>query len=266
MFTNLLNKKCMVFGSSGFIGRALVSRLNSLSVSASLFKHRVESFSDVNDFLLDADFVFNCACLADIGECLKDPVSAYKTNVMGVVNILEASKINKVNRVVLSSSNIAYGADTPYRSTILAGEHAGQVYSKNYGMSVISLRYANVYGPGERKRKLVVENFRNQAKNGKITIFGDGNQVRDFIHVNDVVNSMVTSACSDYCGIVDICTGVETSIRQLAEMFGCEIELTGERSTDSEDLQQNPDGARRSIGWEYQIPLKEGIKYATESI
>lgn len=273
--------KCVVVGGAGFIGSHLVDRLvlegakvyifdnltccnpENLNDKAVLLNGDIRDTNAVTMALHKADYVFNTAAIARTPWCIDDPILCYQVNVMGTLNVLEAARRNNVKRVVLSSSNVVYAFDTPYRTSKEAVERLGDAYVKMYAQSVICLRYSNVYG----KRQLetgpspnVFAALRKAKKElGHLVLTGNGEQSRDYTHVSDIVEGNLKAALSNYCGTVDLCTGKNTTLNAVAKYFDCPIKYTSPRPGDVEHIVQNPEPAEKILGWTAKVPLQEGI-------
>jgi UDP-glucose 4-epimerase len=274
-------KRVVVCGGAGFIGSHLVDRLlargNIVTVVDNFFCCDEKNFNDeavylnrdirkIDDLISAfkyADVVFNTAAIARTPWCIDDPILCYETNVMGTLNVLEAARKNNVPRVVLSSSNVVYAFDTPYRTSKEAVERLGDTYVKMYGQSVISLRYSNVYG----KRQLetgpspnVFAALRKTKKEcGKIIITGDGEQSRDFTHVSDIVAGNISAAESSWCGHLDLCTGINISMNEIAKFFDCPVEYIEDRPGDIKHIRQDPALAKEILGWVAKVKIEDGI-------
>ncbi len=209
------------------------------------------------------DGVFHCAAIARTPWCIDDPLLASLTNSHGTACMLEAARQSKVKRVVLCSSNVVYAAHTAYRATKEMLELWGQCYKESYGMSVIALRFSNVYGPRQSEEgpsPNVFAALRKSKKDfGCLRITGDGTQSRDFTHVRDIVRGLIAAMNSEVCGVVDLCTGTNWTLNQVAEMFGGPIEYLPERPGDVKHIRQDPSGAEKLLGWKYSIELPDGI-------
>ena len=183
-----------------------------------------------------ADWIFHLAAMISVPESLIRPLECVDLNVRGTINVLEAARKHRVKKVVLSSSAAIYGDEpelpkhelmrpapqTPYGITKLDGEYYLEMYRKNYGISTVSLRYFNVYGPHQDPNSqyaAAVPAFIQRAITGQpIQIFGDGQQTRDFVYVGDVAAANLWVAShSDLHGIYNVATGTTVTILQLAE-------------------------------------------------
>jgi UDP-glucose 4-epimerase len=281
----LQNKKFIVTGGCGFIGSHMVDKLidlghtvivfdnllsgniNNLNKAAQVENIDICNFNLVNETMKkynDIDGIFHFAAIARTPWCIDDPVLCYNTNVMGTLHILEAARQNKVKRVVLSSSNVVYAFLTPYRTSKEAVEDLGSTYNKMYNMSVISLRYSNVYGPRQSESGPSPNVFaalrKSKKDNGKLILTGDGTQTRNYTHVSDIVNGNLLAMFNSYCGVIDLCTGISVPLNEAAAYFDCPIEYIDERPGDIKHIIQSPEVAFNILGWKAQVMLNEGIK------
>jgi UDP-glucose 4-epimerase len=247
--------KALVTGGAGFIGSNLVDGLlgagHQVCVVDNLSTGRRENLPDAIALhqldvvdaaaLRDAfaaerpEVVFHLAAHIDVRRSVEDPAADARVNVEGTINVLRAAQDAGARRVVLSSTGGAiYGnadqiptaEDAPIRPLAPYGQskHAAEGYCALFtsldGLSTIALRYANVYGP--RQDPLgeggVVAIFCGALADGSTpTIYGDGEQTRDFVFVEDVVRANLLAADSGVTGSVNIGSGVETSVLQLVE-------------------------------------------------
>lgn len=276
--------KAIVTGGAGFIGSNLTKRLldagwkvlvvDNLSTGEKKSVDKRAQFvrGDVaNKLLVDVlvssfrpDTIFHTAAVARTMETVENPHKANETNIKGTLNLLWAAKRFGVKRFVYSSSSILYVPNTPYFVGKQAGEAYTSVFNKVYGLSTVSLRYANVYGAGQSENGSYPNVFasfrRDREKYGEIRITGDGHQERDFIHVHDVVEANILAAFSDKVGAYDICTGKQTSLNTIAPMFGCKIVYVEDRPGDTKSLPLDPRPAEESFGFRARITLEEGLK------
>lgn len=274
-------KKCVVVGGCGFIGSHVVDQLikegaevlvyddfscsnTEMNPKATLWNCDIRKIGNLMFAFEGVTHVFNFAAIARTPWCIKDPLLCYEVNVMGTLNVLEAARRRGVGRVVVSSSNVVYAFDTPYRTSKEAVERLADVYNKMYNQSVVALRYSNVYG----KRQLETGESPNvfaalrksKRENGHLKITGDGTQSRDYTHVSDIVDGNLKAALSDYKGVIDLCTGINTPLNEVAEFFKCPVEYIPDRPGDILHIRQNPQPAKEYLGWEAKVPLSEGIK------
>lgn len=200
----------------------------------------------IQDAVRGVDYVFHLAALASVPQSVEDPVPTDRVNTLGTLNVLIAARDSGVKKVVFSSSCAVYG-DTatlpvredmppqplsPYAVTKAAGEHYCSVFGHVYGLPAVALRYFNVYGPRQNPRSqyaAVVPRFISRALEGApLTIFGDGQQTRDFVYVRDVVAANIAAAESDASGVFNVGSGRHTSVLELAGLIQ---KLTGMQTT-----------------------------------
>lgn len=274
--------KYLVTGGAGFIGSHLVDRLivlghevvildNLLSGSeqninnqATFHNCDIRNLANIIQYFKNIDGVFHLAAIARTPWCIDNPVLAYETNVMGTLNVLEASRQHAVKRVVLTSSNVVYAYWTPYRSSKEALEQLATVYNNMYHLSAVCLRNSNVYG--RRQSELgpspnVFSALRKTKKEkGYIEISGDGTQSRDFTHVSDIVEGHICAMNSTAIGEFDLCTGINHSLNKIAGFFNCEVKYIPERPGDVKHIYQDPTPALNHLNWKAKISIDDGMK------
>jgi UDP-glucose 4-epimerase len=279
------NKTFIVTGGCGFIGSHMVDRLISLGykviVLDNLLSGNIENLNnnailenvDITNYNLlqnvidkydNVDGIFHFAAIARTPWCIEDPLLCYNTNVIGTLNILEVGRKKNIKRIVLSSSNVVYAFLTPYRTSKEALEGLALSYNKMYNMSVIALRYSNVYGKRQSETGPSPNVFaalrKSKKELGKLIITGDGTQTRNYTHVSDIVNGNLLSMFNDYCGIIDLCTGKSIPLNYAAQFFDCPIEYINERPGDVKHIIQSPEGAYNVLGWKALTELEDGIR------
>lgn len=272
----------IVFGGAGFIGSHMTDLLISeghevtvvdnllsgymenVNPKAKFVKADIRNLTDIKPLVEGADGVFVYAAIARTPWCIEDPILCHDTNVTGTLNILTACRIAGVKRVVLSSSNVVYAFETPYRASKLMVELYAETFNKMYGQNVVCLRYSNVYGKRQSEEGPSPNVFaalrKSKKEHGKLFITGDGEQSRDYTHVSDIVQGGLLAMKSDYKGVVDLCTGVNVSLNEVAKYFDCPVEYIPERAGDVKHIIQDPKPAKELLGWEAKTKLKEGIK------
>jgi nucleoside-diphosphate-sugar epimerase len=173
-----------------------------------------ESLSEVFEEY-GVEYVFHQAAVASVHKSIEDPLFTHEVNVRGLLNVLEASRLNNVKKVLFASSAAVYGDEptlpkneyslikpiSPYGCEKYMGEQYLKLYSELYGLKCVVLRYFNVYGPRQdpsSEYSGVISIFEDRfSKSKPVTIFGDGEQYRDFVYVKDVVK--VNLATMDMC-------------------------------------------------------------------
>jgi len=234
------------------------------------------------------DAVVHLAACASVVESLKNPKENWDVNVNGTLNLLEACRHKGIGKLIFASSNAVLGEQpppvneakiprplSPYGASKLAGEALCSTYFHSFGLNTISLRFANCYGPYAEHNPSVITRFINWARQGKpLIVYGDGNQTRDFVHVEDVSQAIHLSLIAlDSEGYTEdlllfqIASGVETSVNELVNLIrkiaaDREIPVIHEprRKGEIERNYSDIDRARRLLGFEPRITLEEGLE------
>jgi len=251
--------KCLVTGGAGFIGSNLVDELirrrdeviiidnlttgkkEYINSKAKFYQLDIRDLAKIKPLFTGVDFVFHLAAFPRVQPSIEDPVKANDINLNGTLNVLVASRDAKVKKVVYSASSSAYGMQekmplqedmppqplSPYGLQKYVGELYCHLFNEIYGLSTVSLRYFNVYGPRQALEGaycLVMGIFVRQRLAGEpMTIVGDGEQRRDFTSVVDVVRANIMAATSDKVGrgeVINIGRGKNYSVNELARMIG----------------------------------------------
>jgi UDP-glucose 4-epimerase len=237
------------------------------------------------------DVIFHLAAQIDVRHSVADPAFDSSVNVGGTINLLEAARRAGVRRFVNTSTGGAiYGdADTipspeevtpapmsPYGQSKHAAEGYCALYARLHGLSAVTLRYSNVYGP--RQDPLgeggVVAIFCGRLLDGRTpTIFGDGTQTRDYLYVGDVATANLAAATSSAQGAFNVGTGVETTVLELAAALR---DLGNGRPFDPEHAPERPGELHRSaidparaaevLGWEPRTALPDGLRRTLDAL
>jgi UDP-glucose 4-epimerase len=237
--------------------------------------------------------VFHLAAQIDVRKSLEDPAFDAAVNVGGTANVLEAARWAGASRVVLVSTGGAiYGEGegqqlpldestaiapmSAYGQSKFAAEGYLALYERLYGLSTVALRLGNVFGP--RQDPLgeagVIAIFCGLlSSGGRPTVYGDGTQTRDYIYVGDVVAAALAAAESGFTGPVNIGTGRETSVLELAEALGrlggvesFEPELAPPRAGEVQRISLDASRAERELGWRPATSLDQGLRLTLGSI
>ena len=255
---NKTRRSVLVTGGAGFIGSHLVPRLlelgHSVTVLDNLSTGKLENLDGVldhpkfvfqrgdirdktipNEVFDGVDSVIHLAALIDISASVADPIQNHEVNVDGTFNMLHAAIKHNVKKFVFASSTAVYGdAKTlplqenialhpisPYAASKVAGEAYCSAFASCFGLETIVLRFFNIYGPRSENSPYsgVITKFLQKIIKGEVlTIDGDGEQTRDFIHVSDIVKAVILALEQEGLKgeVFNVCTGVPTSINQLA--------------------------------------------------
>jgi UDP-glucose 4-epimerase len=300
--------KSLVTGGAGFIGSNLVDKLiknghqvvvlDNLSAGNSSknldhIKNKIEfvnidvssSQEAINKYFNKVDWVFHMAGLADMLPSIMEPNKYFKANVIGTLNVLNASKKYKVKKFLYAASASCYGTPSkyptdekskidpqnPYALTKFLGEQLVINWAKVYSMFNVSLRFFNAYGPRSSIKGAygsVFNIFLAQKLAGKpLTIVGDGNQTRDFIHVFDLVDATIKAVEKGKSGeVYNVGNGKETSVNLIADILGGNKVSVPKRPGETERSIANISKIRKDLNWQPKITIDEGVKMLIKDI
>jgi UDP-glucose 4-epimerase len=239
------------------------------------------------------DLLIHQAALVSVPKSIENPALTYRTNVTGTFNLFEAARQEGIRRVVYASSSAVYGnlpglpkreddaleAGTPYAASKLMIENLANAYRASYGMDIAGLRYMNVFGPRQDPSSPysgVLSLFCQAAISGDLcTVYGDGEQTRDFIYVNDVVqaNLLAAKAPADKLpdpAIFNIGRGEQNSLNQildmLAELTGGKISVAYEaaRPGDIKHSVADINRARKCLDFRPEVSVVDGLRDTLE--
>lgn len=295
-------KKVLVTGGAGFIGSHLVDQLvesghvvtvlDNFSTgrpqnldhqkrNIQLIETDITNFEAIFPYFQGKDIVFHLAALADIVPSIVKPRGYYASNVLGTMNVAEAARLNKVQKLVYGASSSCYGippqgfyptpetAPTnpqyPYALTKYLGEQTVLHWGQVYDLPVISLRLFNVYGPRSRTSGTygaVFGVFLAQKIDGKpYTVVGDGTQTRDFIYVTDVAAAMVTAAFSPIKNeVFNVGTGNPQSVNTLISLLGGEKITIPKRPGEPDCTWADIRKIKSVLPWEPKVSFSEGVR------
>ena len=307
-----MSKRYLITGGAGFIGSHIVRRLVSegkyVRVVDNMSTGKETRLNDVRqsiDFLQGdladeevseaavrgIDYVLHQAAIPSVQRSINDPVGTNRANVTATLNLLESCRKANVRRFVYAASSSAYGDAevlpklesmpvnplSPYALQKWVGEHYCKLYHKLYGLQTISLRYFNVFGPAQdphSEYSAVIPKFITALLAEKpVTVYGDGEQSRDFTYVENVVEAnLVAAEASSAAGIMcNIGCGervsLNTLIRLLEENIGVKAEVTyaEPKAGDVRHSLADIAAARRVLGYEPKVMLNEGLKRTVEA-
>jgi UDP-glucose 4-epimerase len=299
--------RVLVTGGGGFIGsnlaRALLARgdevrvldnfstgnrdnLAGLERDVELVEGDLRSYERVHAAVRGAEVVFHQGALPSVPRSVQDPLTTTAVNVEGTLNVLLAARDEAVRRVVNASSSSVYGNAgelpraesqlpdpiSPYAVAKLAAERFCTSFSRVYAMEVVSLRYFNVFGPRQdplSQYAAVVPRFIRAVSEGRpVTVYGDGEQSRDFTYVDNVVaaNLLAADAARVQGEIVNVATGGSVTVNELADTIGrllstpVEKAYEPEREADVRASWADLHEASRLLGYEPHVDLEEGLR------
>lgn len=298
------NSKVLVTGGAGFIGSNLVRHLvengNTVTVLDNFmsgYRSNLEPFpmvrliegdvrdkESVEEAIKGAEVVFHLAASVGNKRSIDHPIADAEINVLGTLQVLEAARKERVRKIVTSSSAGIFGElktmpikedhsvepDSPYGCTKLCEEKLCLAYAKLYEIEAVCLRYFNVYGPNQRfdayGNAIPIFVFR-MLQNEPIIIFGDGEQTRDFVHVDDVVQANLKAADSiGISGAFNIASGSRVTINRLVEMIvrnskhPVKVEHGPERPGDVRHSLADLSFAKEKIGYSPSVDLELGLE------
>ena len=231
--------KVLILGSEGFVGKNLVDGLNSHEIlSADLLEssnHKnytqfdITDYSNVEKTVNDIDVVIDLA-VHTLLSSLDSTIKNAKVNIIGLLNVLEACRKNEIKKIIFTSASSLLGIPkstkvnenhpatpkTAYGLTKLTSEHYLRLYNELYGLNYVIFRFFNIYGPFQKNG--LIPTLYNKIINGEsLTIFGQGNQIRDYVYIKDVIpffEKAISSNIGDNT-IFNMGTGVGTSIKDV---------------------------------------------------
>lgn len=289
--------KALVTGGKGFIGSHVVELLlgegheviaiddESATENGIFYKiggakyHKLDiRDKDILPLFKGVDWVFHLAARSRIQPSLINPEETFDVNVMGTLNVLQASRHAGVSKVVYSGSSSYYGLKNqipntedmppdclnPYSVSKYQGELICKMYSTLWEVPTVVLRYFNVYGPrepGKGQYAPVIGLFKRQRDAGEmLTIIGDGEQRRDFTHVKDIAMANYLAAQSAVVhDIFNVGTGTNHSVNQIAEMVGGVATYIPARPAESRETRADISKATRLLGWQPKFNLGSAI-------
>ena len=301
-----ISNRYLVTGGAGFIGSHLVQRLiergervrvvDNLCTGSMERLGRVRSLIDfVEADLADPEtcdrvvdgvaFVLHQAAIPSVQRSIRDPLASNRANVTATLNLLESCRSRGVARVVNAASSSAYGNTTvlpkqedmppnplsPYALQKFVGERYARMYHELFGLETVSLRYFNVFGPSQDPQSeysAVIPKFIDKLLNGEtLTIFGDGEQSRDFTYVDNVVdaNLLALTATGVAGKVCNVGCGTRISLNQLVALLEkiigrkARVEYLPARPGDVRDSQADITRAKNILDYSPQVSIEDGL-------
>ena len=293
--------KSLVTGGAGFIGSNLVDYLVSKGhkvivldnfctgkkrnlshhkkKNVKIIKIDISTNKKLNKYFKNVNYVFHLAGLANVNESLKKPNKFFKSNVTGTYNIILASKKAKIKKFIFTASASCYGIPNkfptsetdkikilhPYASTKWQAEKLIFSWVKKYNFPANSLRLFNVYGPRLNligAYKAVFGIFLSQKlKKKSLTITGNGDQTRDFVHIKDLVRALYMASKSKRVGqIYNVGSGKETKINKIAKLFGGKKIYVPKRRKDIYRSCADIKKIKNHLNWTPKIMIEKGTR------
>ena len=291
--------KYLVTGGAGFIGSNLVDRLIILghdvvciddesaecheefywNDKAQNYKYNICNYDLIAPLFSGVDCVFHVASDARIQPAILNPKKSIQSNALGTANVLELCRVNKVDRLIYSSTSSAYGKKsilpnqeiqpsdplTPYSAAKVFGENLARVYYNLYGLKTISLRYFNVYGdrqPLKGQYAPVIGLFLKQYHEGKpLTVVGDGSQRRDFTHISDVIqaNILASEVKNGFGEVYNIGYGSNYAILEIANRISNDVKFIPSRIGEVQETLASNQKFKDLTGWNPKVSLIEWL-------
>ena len=278
--------RALVTGGAGFVGTNLIKRLlkNGHDVisfdnySTGFRENEQEGCRYVNVNIADdkalqwilsmedkIDVIFHLAALARIQPSIKNPKTVIENNFNGTLNILEYARKNEIEVVYAGSSSKHHGLyGSPYAWSKYGGEELCKLYSEVYGLNTTICRFYNVYGPHQIRGgtyATVIGIFERQYLNGEsLTVVGNGEQRRDFTHIDDIVSGIIKCIGKNHkAEIFELGTGKNYSINEVANIFGSDIKYIPSRSGEYDVTLCDYSKAEKQLGYKPKDNLKQYI-------
>jgi nucleoside-diphosphate-sugar epimerase len=303
--------RALVTGGGGFIGSHLARRLlrdgfevrvldnfatgrreNLLEIwdDVELVEGDIQSYERVHNAVNGCDLVAHLAALPSVPRSVQDPLTSNATNVTGTLNVLLAARDSGVKQLVYASSSSVYGANpelpkredqatlpiSPYAVAKLAGESYCRAFYEVFGLQTVALRFFNVFGPGQdplSQYAAVIPRFTTSLLSGSApTIFGDGEQSRDFTFVDNVLDGVTLALTTEGIGgrVYNCATGTSVTLNELAarlgQIIGVDIEPVYDEGRPGEVRHSQADVSRANadLGYVPAISVEQGLARTVE--
>lgn len=275
------NKNILITGGLGFIGSHIAEELlkdNNVVILDNLSTGKINNLknphhenlrivkedirnTDLDKITEDIDYIFHLAAMASVPLSIDEPVECSDINLNATVKLLKSAADNDVKKIIFSSSSSVYGQNrnmplkeseqpmpmSPYAASKASCELYLKSFNESYGLNYTALRYFNVFGPKQDKNSqyaAVIPNFISSLLEGnQPVIYGDGEQTRDFVFIDDVVKANINAAKSDFNGIINIASGEKISVNQLYAI----VKKTLESDVEPKYLPPRPGDIKHSL-------------------
>lgn len=291
------NKKVLVTGANGFVGQRLIyflKKINAKVFSVTSKNGSVEDFSNVDNLIKknDIKIVFHLAAQSVVELGQQQPIKTFEVNIKGTWNVLEASRVNKVDKVIVASTAHVYGNNPnlpfkesyfprpsrPYETSKACADLLAQCYADSFDLSVEIPRFVNLYGPGDLNFTRLIPGIIKKITDGKNPKVWDMGAVRDFLFIDDAINAYLLlaeqKASSKGIRVINFGSGKPIEIVDLVERI---IKLIGNPKIKI-DLIKSPkqrarevlkqyvsiEKAKKELNWQPKVSLDDGLKETIE--
>jgi nucleoside-diphosphate-sugar epimerase len=297
-FRSPRKKRLLVTGGAGFVGSNLadallqkgfevriidnfcIGRHERIDPRSELIAEDIQYPSKIRSAFEDVDCVFHMAALPRVPLSIAVPVATHMVNVVGTLNVLEAARDAGVRRFIYSSSASVYGDQpelplredmmpnplNPYGLQKLVGEQYTRMFHRLFGMETLSLRYFSVFGPNMSAEgtalSAIIAFIRARRSEQPLTIYGDGTQTRDFIHVQDVIKANILAMDAQVADgrTLNVGQGKSVSINYIAALVGGLTINLPPRPGDARDTLADFSQAEKVLGWRPEVAIEDGIR------
>lgn len=286
--------RIIVTGNAGFIGGHLADRLikaghevigiddmsrgrkENIHPNVDFYNVSITDFEAITPLFTGVDYVYHLASLARVRPSLKQPLSYNKVNVTGTLNVLEASRLCGVKKVIFASSSSVFGNKdqaytedmehnplNPYALQKSIAEQYIRLYNQLYGLNYTILRFFNVYGPRQINGgaySTVIGTFLEQQSQGQpLSIFGDGEQRRDFTHIRDTINACVKALYKGSQESFNVGRGDNRSVNEIADLISSNKVYLPEVQGEAKYTLCDNSRAKEILGWIPTIDISPSI-------
>lgn len=284
-----MNKNVLVTGGCGFIGKHIVDSLIKRKYNVTIFDLIPPKRKDVkfvkgnilNKFLVqrslkNINFVFHLAAVSDVNKVKNIPSKTLETNILGTTNILEACKKKKIKKFIFASSYYSYGnAGNLYTTSKTASELVIKNYGLLFGLKYTIIRYSTAYGPGSRNVDAISIFVKRALKNLDLIILGDGQQKRNYLHVEDLAegsmiglkgkskNKTITLTSKTNIKIVDLAKMILNIIGSKSKIV---LNKKKKRFDDFTSIYNYRQDKKNLSGWRPKYDIKKGLRKYISSL
>lgn len=295
---DLRNKRILITGITGFVGKALSNRLKSLgaivygisrSVSNDLSNLNADivDYPKINKFIKDSDIeiCFHLACASLVEEGQLHPYQTFKVNTEGTLNILESARNNNLEKVIIASTSHVYGKNKvpyvesytpkptrPYETSKACTDIIAQSYSESFSLQVLIPRFVNIYGPGDLNfQRLIPKTIKSVLENSEPKMWG-GQAVRDYLFIDDAIDAYLLLAKINIGKVgsnrifnfgSSNMISVEDLIKKIIKISGKNLKIkkaSVEREGEIASQYVSFNKAIRVLGWKPEVNLDEGLQ------